>query len=110
MSIVGRIKQFLFGHEASLPTRRAMDEYKANLSLDKARAKMLNDFAAAELAAYDRMTERYKEEQKAEEDEFRRLHPEATDMQVIRHIIECGYGPRLYNPPLSARVKYIVVE
>ena len=63
-----------------------------------------------ELAAYDRMTERYKEEQKAEEDEFRRLHPEATDLQVFLHIIDCGYGPRLYNPPLSARVKYIVVE
>jgi len=82
--------------------------YEAEKARAMQYADMMNSMAEAQKAAYDASCASYAADQESFKQECRALFPEATDTEIFGMGLRAGYGPRIYNPPASCMVKYIV--
>lgn len=84
------------------------DIYAAEKAKAELEAEIGNNRAKAELDRYNARCDQHRADGIAFAAELRSIHPDITDIEVIQHTILAGLGPRVYNPPLSAMVRYIV--
>jgi len=83
-----------------------MQMYELEKELAVQRADFLNGKAQAALDAYNKRCEQYKEDQAAFISDCRMSG--MSEIDAFAAALRAGYGPRVYNPPTHAMVKYIV--
>ena len=81
-------------------------QHEAMVEVEERMAAMKNAEAERALENYNESCRAYK----AEQDEVyaSAIASGMTKDEAVLHIFKCGYGPRVYNPPLAAMVRYIV--
>jgi len=103
--------QWLFGRPEPTRTRNSYADFmkaqhEAAYETERLIADMKNRHAQRMLDDYNKRCEDYRKEcVKVVEELESEGH---TKSEAIRIATRLGYGPRLYNPPLGAMVKYIV--
>lgn len=83
-----------------------MAQHEAMADVEEMLADMLNGIAERQLADYREECRQYREEGKAIYDQA--IAEGLTELEAFGRQIDLGYGPRLYRPPLSAMVRYVV--
>ena len=83
-----------------------MAQHEAMADVEESLAKLRNEMAERQLALYDEECQQYQEEGKAIYDQA--IAEGLTEIEAFGRQIDLGYGPRLYRPPLSAMVRYVV--
>ena len=83
-----------------------MAQHEAMADVEERMAKLKNELAESALQRYDESCRQY-------EADGREVYQSAitsgmSEIDAISHVLRSGYGPRVYNPPAHAMVKYIV--
>ncbi len=83
-----------------------MAQHEAMADFEERMAYIKNRAAERSLAEYDESCRQYKRD--ADDTYTDAIASGMTHDEAVVHVLRCGYGPRLYNPPMHALVKYIV--
>ena len=83
-----------------------MAQHEAMADVEERIAAFKNRLAEQQLAAYDASCRQYEAE--GAEVYSSAIASGMSEMEAIGHMLRSGYGPRIYNPPVSAMVRYVV--
>jgi len=83
-----------------------MAEHEAMADVEELIADMKNRHAERLLAAYDKRCSDYRADGAELYDQC--IARGMSQIDAISHCLLMGYGPRVYNPPVAAMVRYIV--
>lgn len=86
-----------------------MEIYELERRLAQDHADLMNKMAQESLDAYHRRIELEEEGRQEFIRSTKEIFPDVSDMELLRMQLGAGYGLlRLYMPPVSAMVKYVV--